>query len=419
MIEFAYTAKDRASEKVVKGKISADSQMAAANILNNKDLYPIKIVPASSQNLLASITFLNHVSGKNRVIFTRQLSTLVKAGLPITQALSTSIEQVSDKNFKSKLEKVAASVEGGQTLANSFAQYPDVFNNVYVSLVHAGEESGTLDDTLERLADQQEKEQQIISKVRGALIYPALVLVVIIGVLGFMLVSVMPQIQSLYIELKKPLPIVTQITLVVSQFSIRYWPITILLILALIFGTRAYVRTPNGRKVWDKLKLNMPVFGKLFRKMYMARFARTLGSLVTSGVPLLEALNISGQAINNVILRDIVDKATQEVKSGKALSGALQKNPYFLKLVPQMIRVGEESGTLGTMLDKVASFYEDEVDQAVKNLSTIIEPVLMIVLGAMVFFIIIAVLYPVYSLVGGGLDLNPGASNTTPTGGIK
>ncbi|MBA3679446.1 type II secretion system F family protein, partial [Candidatus Saccharibacteria bacterium] len=226
MIEFAYTAKDRASDKIVKGKISADSQMAAANILNTKDLFPIKIVPASSQNILASVSFLNKVNPKKRVIFTRQLATLVKAGLPITQALSTSIEQVTDKNFKSKLEKVAASVEGGQTLADSFGQYPDVFNNVYVSLVHAGEESGTLDDSLERLADQQEKEQQIISKVRGALIYPVLVLVVIIGVLGFMLVSVMPQIQSLYTELKKPLPIVTQITVVVSQFSITYWPLT-------------------------------------------------------------------------------------------------------------------------------------------------------------------------------------------------
>lgn len=413
MIEFAYTAKDKATDKVVKGKISADSQMAAANILNEKQMFPIKIVPASSQNLLGDVAFLNKVSGKNRVIFTRQLATLVKAGLPITQALSTAIEQVSDKNFKGKLEKVAASVEGGQTLADSFAQYPDTFNTVYISLVHAGEESGTLDDSLERLADQQEKEQQIVSKVRGALIYPALVLVVIVGVMAFMLASVMPQIAGLYTELKKPLPIVTQITLSISTFATTYWPITILLLLALVFGIRAYFRTPNGRKVWDKMKLNMPVFGTLFRKVYMARFTRTLGSLVTSGVPLLEALNISAQAMNNVILKQIVLQASEEVKTGKSLSSSLSKNPYFLKLVPQMIKVGEESGTLGAMLDKVASFYEDEVDQAVKNMSTIIEPVLMIVLGVMVGFIIVAILYPVYSLVGGGVDLNTGGSSSS------
>ncbi len=414
MIEFAYTAKDERAGKVVKGKISADNEMAAANILNSKQLFPIKIVPASSQNVFGNITLFNKVSGKSRVIFTRQLATLVKAGLPITQALNTSIEQVNDKNFKSILEKIAASVEGGTSLADSFAQYPSIFNHVYVSLVHAGEESGTLDQTLLRLADQQENEQQIISKIRGALIYPALVLVTIIAVLAFMLVSVMPQISSLYTELKKPLPIVSQITLSVSQFTIHYWWLTLILLVAAIFGVRAYIRSPNGRRAWDKLKMNVPVLGTLFRKMYMARFTRTLGSLVNSGVPLLEALNISAESINNVVLADIVQKAAQDVRTGKSLSGALEKNEYFLKLVPQMIKVGEESGTLGDMLDKVATFYEDEVDQAVKNISTIIEPVLMIVLGLMVGFIIIAILYPVYSLVGGGINLNTtGSSNST------
>jgi type IV pilus assembly protein PilC len=412
MIEFAYTAKDKSTNKIVKGKISADSQMAAANILNEKKLFPIKITPASSVNLLGDVAFLNKVSPKSRVIFTRQLATLVKAGLPITQALNTSIDQVNDKKFKSKLEKIAASVEGGQTLSESFAQYPDTFNEVYVSLVHAGEESGTLDDSLERLADQQEKEQQIASSVRGALIYPALVLVTIIGVMAFMLASVMPQIAGLYKELDKPLPIVTQITLAVSGFAVSYWYIVILLVVAIVFGIRAYFRTTSGKAVWAKAKLNMPVFKTLFRKVYMARFARTLGSLVASGVPLLEALSISGQSMNNVVLKKIVMQASEEVKAGKPLS---EKNPYFIQLVPQMIRVGEESGTLGTMLDKVASFYEDEVAQAVKNLSTIIEPVLMVVLGGMVFFIIIAVLYPVYSLVGSGVDTGNAGSTTTET----
>lgn len=413
MIEFAYTAKDQRSNKVVKGKISADNEMAAAGILNAKSLYPIKIVRASNDNIFSSISLFNRVSAKNRVIFTRQLATLVKAGLPITQALNTSIEQVSDKNFKAILEKIAASVEGGASLADSFAQYPKIFNKVYVSLVHAGEESGTLDQTLLRLADQQEKEQQIVSKIRGALIYPALVLVTILAVLAFMLVSVMPQIEGLYKELNKPLPIITQVTLTLSQFSIRYWWLTIIIILAIIFGIRAYIRSPNGRRTWDKFKMSTPIFGTLFKKMYMARFARTLGSLVNSGVPLLESLNISANAMNNVILQAIVIKASEEVKTGKSLSSSLSKNDYFLKLVPQMIKVGEESGTLGDMLDKVASFYEDEVDQAVKNISTIIEPVLMIVLGGMVFFIIIAILYPIYSLVGGGLDLAPGSSTGT------
>lgn len=413
MIEFAYTAKDKQSNEIVKGKISADNQMAAADILISKDMYPIKITAANSQGFISNLNFTNKVRAKDRVIFTRQLATLVTAGLPITQALNTAIDQVPDKNFKSKLEKVAGSVEGGHTLADSFHLYPDIFNDVFVSLVHAGEQSGTLDETLQRLADQQEKDQQIISKVRGALIYPALVLVVIVGVLVYMLVTVMPQIQNLYTQLKKPLPIVTQITIVISQLATKFWPLTILLILAVIVGMRAYIRSSNGKKFWDKLKLNMPILGKLFRKIYMARFARTLGSLVSSGVPLLEALAISAEAVNNTVLSAIILKASDEVKSGKTLSSALSKNEYFLKLVPQMIHVGEESGTLGAMLDKVATFYEEEVEQTVKNLSTIIEPVLMIVLGGMVFFIIIAILYPIYSLVGGGLNLSPNTSTST------
>ncbi len=413
MIEFNYTAKDRADNSKITGKISADNQMAAAEILKSKNLFPIKITPVSSGNSLTSLSLFNKVSPKKRVIFTRQLATLVKAGLPITQALSTAIEQVTDKNFKSKLDKIYSSVEGGQSLAESFAQYPEIFNPVFISLLHAGEESGTLDEALTRLADQQESDAQIISKVRGALIYPLLVLATIIAVLFYMLATIMPQIENLYIELKKPLPFLSQLTLTFSKTATRFWPLTILLILAIIFGSRAYFKTSSGKKLLDRTKLKLPVFGTLFKKLYMARFSRTLGSLVNSGVPLLEALSISAEAVNNTILSDIIINASEEVKSGKSLSGALSKNDYFLKLVPQMIKVGEDSGTLGEMLNKVASFYEQEVEQAVKNLSTIIEPVLMILLGGMVFFIIIAILYPIYSLVGGGININPATTTQT------
>jgi type IV pilus assembly protein PilC len=311
---------------------------------------------------------------------------------------------VTDKNFKSILQKILASVEGGQTLADSFAQYPDVFSSVYINLVHAGEESGTLEETLGRLADQQEKQLQITSKVRGALIYPGLVLLVIVGVMLYMMATVMPQIESLYKELKKPLPFISQATVQISNVTFRFWPVTLLAIVAAIFGFRAYVNTKHGRNSWDTLKLNIPIISTLLRKMYMARFSRTLSSLTNSGLPLLESLNISAEAINNVVLAQAVIKASEEVKNGKSLAASINKNKYFLKLVPQMIKIGEDSGTLSDMLSKVADFYEDEVDQSVKNISAVIEPVLMIVLGLMVGFIIIAILFPVYSLVGGGID---------------
>jgi len=413
MIDFVYTAKDREADKEVKGRIQADSEQAAANILIGKKLYPINIAPATGTGINRSINLFNKVSSKNRVIFTRQLATLVKAGLPISQALATAIGQVNDKNFQQILQKIAASVEGGTSLADSFAQYPAVFNQVYVSLVHAGEESGTLDDSLERLADQQEKEQQIVSKIRGAFIYPALVLATIIAVVIFMFVSVLPQIVGLYEELKKELPILTRIMFSITQTVIKFWPLFLLLLIATIFGIRAYIRTPKGREQFDRLKMRVPVFGTLFRKVYMARFSRTMASLVNSGVPLLEGLKTSSEAINNVVLKKEVVDAADQVKNGKSLSSSLENAKHFLPLVPQMIKVGEESGSMGDMLDKVASFYEEEVDQTVKNLSTVIEPVMMIILGVMVMFIIVAILYPVYSLVGGGVDLNTSGSNST------
>lgn len=415
MIEFQYTAKDKVSKAIVKGKISADNQMAAADILDSKDMYPIKVERISTGGVFGKLNIGNKVSKKSVVIFTRQLSTMVKAGLPINQALNTSIDQVTDKKFHEILEKISASVEGGHTLSHSFGQYPEIFDIVYTNLIEAGETSGTLDDTLIRLADQQEKQLSLARKVRGALIYPVIVLVVIIGVMLYMMATVMPQISSLYEELDKPLPFLTQMTITISSAVTKFWPLTILLVVGTILGIRAYLKTPVGKKAWNRLELNLPVLGPLFKKLYMARFSRTMSSLVNSGVPLLEALSISAVAINNIVLAEIVTKASEEVKSGKKLSEALMKNEYFLKLVPQMISVGEESGELGNMLAKIATFYEEEVDQTVKNLSTVIEPALIIMLGGMVFFIILAILYPIYSLVGEGI--NPPSS--TPSSSVQ
>lgn len=400
MIDFVYSAKDKDTGEIRKGKISADSKNAAASLLIEKSLYPIKIQDASdAESLFKKNAFGNGVKAKDRVIFTRQLATLVKAGLPITQALNTAIEQVNNKAFKGILQKVAASVEGGQSLAKSFGEYPAIFNHIFVSLVDAGEQSGTLDEALMRLALQQEKEQQILAKVRGALIYPSLVFIVIIGVVIFMLTTVLPQVASLYNELGKELPLLTQVLFGISNFLISYWYIAILLLVAAVFGLRAYTRTKPGRKKFDEFKLHLPYVGTLFKKVYAARFTRTMSSLVNSGVPLLRSLKIAGEAVDNVVIQEIIEGAAEKVKTGSSLSSALSDHPEILKLVPQMIKVGEESGTLGQMLEKVATFFEEEVDQTIKNLSGVIEPVLIIFLGLTVLVIVVAVLYPIYALV--------------------
>lgn len=418
MIDFQYTAKEKGTGKIVKGTIAADNETAAGRLLIEKNLYPIKFAQAGTQTIAGiNVSNLSRVKAKDRVIFTRQLSTLVKAGLPITQALETAVEQVASPKFKQILERIKASIEGGSTLADAFAQFPEVFNHTYVSLVAAGEAAGTLDTTLERLASTQEKELSMISKIRGAMIYPVLILGVIVAVLIFMLVSVLPQVGSLYKELGKTLPILTRVLISVTNFITSFWYIVIIMLVAAVFGLRAYIKTPQGRRNFDLFKLNMPAFSTLFRKVYMARFTRTMGSLVSSGVPILEALHIVSESVGNVIIRDIILEAVEGVKGGKALSEMLFGRDYILSLVPQMIKIGEDSGTLSDMLDKVASFYEEEVDQTIRNLSTIIEPVLMIILGLMVFFIIIAILYPVYSLVGGGIGSGENLGSSGGSGG--
>lgn len=400
MIDYVYTAKDKESGEERKGTISADSKNAAASILIEKSLYPIKIEEASeAEPIWKKNVFGTGVSSKERVLFTRQLSTLVKAGLPITQALNTATDQVNNTKFKGTLKKVSTSVEGGVSLSEAFSQFPKLFDHIFVSLVNAGEQSGTLDKTLQRLADQQEKQQQILRKVRGALIYPLIVLVVIVGVVIFMVTTVLPQVGNLYNELGQKLPALTAGLLGISNFIIRFWYVFLFLLIILIFSARAYAKSPRGEKVFDRLKLNVPIISPLLRKVYAARFTRTLSSLVNSGVPLLEAMDIAGESVDNLIIYDIITKAGEKVRTGESLSGALNSHDEIPKLVSQMIRVGEESGALGTMLEKVASYFEEEVDQTVKNLSGIIEPIMIVLLGLIVIVIVVAVLFPIYNLV--------------------
>lgn len=400
MQTFLYSA--HKDDDVIKAEVQAETESAAAKLLMSQGLFPISITPKEGAGLFAKAGFGGRVSGKDRIIFTRQLSTLINAGLPLAQSLRTVTEQIVNKNLKDIVSQVVASVESGSSLSQSFGRFPRVFSDVYVSLVAAGEASGSLDKTLERIANQQEKDAAILSKVRSALVYPVIVLAVIVGVLVFMLTTVLPQVGSLYKDLGKDLPILTLVLLAVSNFVVNYWYICVVGLGAAIFGMRTYVQTPGGRSSLDSLKLNVPVFGRIFRKVYMARFARTLGTMLASGIPMLEALRIVKAAIANVHVAAAIDKAINGVKGGKALSATLEGKDTFLALVPQMIRIGEQSGAIDSMLDRVAGYYENEVDEEVKNLSTTIEPLLMVVLGVVVGGVIAAILLPVYSLVGSG-----------------
>jgi type IV pilus assembly protein PilC len=402
MLTFEYTAHRNDTDEVVKAEVQAENERAAAKLLMAQGLFPISIDDKAKKGLLAKTGLGTHVSAKDRVIFTRQLSTLINAGLPLTQSLRTVTDQIANKALQDVVVNVLTSVEGGVSLSQAFAQHPRVFSDIYVSLVAAGEASGSLDKALERIASQQEKDAAILSKIRGALIYPIIVLLVIIAVLVFMLTTVLPQVGGLYKDLHKDLPVLTQVLLAISTFITKFWYLTLIGVGGLAFAMRSYIKTDKGREMADSFKMNMPLFGKIFRKVYMARFARTLGTMLQSGIPMLEALRIVRDAIANVHVEHTIEKSMQGVKGGKALSSTLEDQETFLKLVPQMIKIGEQSGAIDSMLDRVATYYENEVDEEIKNISTTIEPLLMVVLGVTVGGVIAAILLPVYSLVGSG-----------------
>lgn len=401
MLEFDYTAKDQKSGKQIHSVVKAESEKSAARLLMEQGYTPIKITAQSeSKNILAFLQ--NRVSTKDRVVFSRQLATLINAGLPLAQSLHTVRDQTPNKKLQSIAQDVLTSIEGGSTLSSAFGKHPGVFNDVFIALVSAGEASGTLDQALERIADQQEKDAEIMSKVKGAMVYPLIVSFVMVAVIIFMLVTVVPQIGKLYKDLKQDLPLLTQIMVTTANFIQKFWYIVVIACGIGIYLLYQWSRTPEGRRVLDSIKLNAPMFGHLFRKLYMARFARTSETLMSTGVPMLETLAIAERAVNNVHVADAIKRAAEKVKGGKALSEALKGEDYILSLVPQMINIGEQSGGIDKMLAKAATFYENELDQTIKAISTMIEPVLMVMLAGVAGVMIGAVLFPIYNLVGSG-----------------
>jgi len=402
MQTYVFTAHDNKTGQNISAEIEADSETSAAKLLVERGLTPMDIKPKTKASGFGGLR--NRVPTKQKVIFSRQLSTLINAGLPLVQSLQSVGSQTRNPALKSIINSVISDVEGGGTLSDSLSKYPRVFDDVYVSLVAAGETSGTLDKSLERLANQQEKDAEIIAKVRGAMIYPVLVLVVLAAVIIFMLTTILPQVQTLYAGLPgAKLPFVTVLLLKVSHFLIHdWWIAAAILIGLLLFGGR-WARTIGGKSFVDNLKLHTPPFKELFAKLYMARFSRTASTLVASGIPMIKMLNTTAQAVGNVHVAASINRAADEVRTGKNLSDSLKGDPNFLDLVPDMIKIGEQSGSLESMMAKTADYYEKEVDNQIKSISTIIEPALMVIVGIMALIVVAAVLLPIYSLAGKNL----------------
>ena len=274
-----------------------------------------------------------------------------------------------------------------------------MFDKVFLALIAAGEASGTLDQSLRRVAAQQEKDAATMSKIKGALTYPIIVLFVIFGVMIFMLLTVVPQVEKLYLDLKKPLPFLTQMMVTTADFMLTYWWLVLIVSGIGVYFFLQYLKTENGRKMTDTFKLTVPMFGGMFRKLYMARLARTGQTLLATGVAMLDMLRITSEAVNNGVISKSIDRAAEKVKGGKALSASLQTEDYILPLVPQMIKIGEQSGKIDEMMGKTAQVYEDELDEEIKAISTAIEPILMVVLAVVAGGMVGAILLPIYSLV--------------------
>ncbi len=396
MKRYLYKATEKKTGKVIKGAVQAENERAAGKLLIEQGYIPDSI-NEESKGVLAKLQ--NKVPTKDRIIFTRQFATLIAAGLPLARSLKTAAEQANTQAMKAVIEDVSASVEAGKSLADSFAKHPEVFNDLYIALVAAGEMSGTLDVALTRLAAQDEKDASMISKIRGAMVYPAIIFVVIIIVLAFMMIEVVPEVRKLYEDMDKELPAITQFLVGVSDFFVNYWWVVIGMLILVGMALRTYARTDSGKRTFAEFKLNVPMFNSLFQRLYMTRFARTMEMLLGTGVTMLDAMHIASRATANYVLETEINEAAEKVKAGKALSETLKDLDYFLPLVPQMINIGEQSGKIDEMLGKAAEVYENELDERIANISTMIEPVLMVVMAGLIGIVIAGTLLPIYSLV--------------------
>ena len=400
MNKYSYEARDAASNKIVKSTVQAESEIAAAKLLSAQGFTPLKIELEDDRAGIFK-RFANRVTTKDKIVFTRQLATLIGAGLPLSQSMRTVHDQTQNKSMQQIVQEIIGDIEGGRSLSDAFNKHPKVFDNVYLALVSAGEASGTLDEALRRVAAQQEKDAAMMSKIKGALTYPIIVLLVIVAVLGFMLVAVVPQVKNLYKDLNKELPLLTKIMVDTADFFINYWWIVIIVAGIGVYFLIQYLKTEAGIKTKDTFKLNVPMFSGMFRRLYMARFTRTGQTLMSTGVAMLDMLNITSTAVNNTVIAEGIDRAAEKVKGGKSLSSSLRNEDYFLEMVPQMISIGEQSGKIDEMMGKCAQIYEDELDEEIRTISTAIEPVLMVVLAVVAGGMVGAILFPIYSLVNG------------------
>ncbi len=397
MREFKYKARTNEGS-IIKGTIEAENEKAAASVLIAKKLFPIEFTDPSAGQFEIPFLDQNKISLKEKTVFIRQLSTMISAGLPLSQSLATLKQQAPSPRIMRLLDQLIRDIEGGTQLSTAFKNYEKSFTQTEISIIEAGEASGKLDEVLKRIATQSEDRYKNIKKIKNAFIYPAFLIVVVVGIVTLMMVYVIPQMESMYASFgDAKLPALTKFLISASNFVSKYFIFIIILIIAIISAFRIYLKTDSGRFLWDTFKLKIPVIGSFLQINYVAIFARTMESLVGAGVPILDALKIVGDSMPNKLFKKKISDAAGKVKAGQPLSEPLRKSDIFPPLVPQMVRVGEQTGELDMMLKNLADYYDEEIENQTKSMQSMIEPVMMVVMGGLVGLIIIGIMMPLYN----------------------
>ncbi len=400
---YEYTALNK-SGKSVNGIIDADSLLAARQKLRGSGIFPVDVKETSSKpkdirsGPVSVSGILKRIKPAEISIATRQLSILLSAGVPLVGSLDALLSQLTNPLVKKIMAQVKESVNEGNSLAFALSQHPKAFSNVYVNMVRAGEASGSLDVVLDRLADLGEHQQALRGRLKAALTYPIFMSIIGTLVLFFLITFIVPNITQIFTEMQQALPVPTIVLINVSNFLKSFWWLILLGLSMILLIIRQLKKTPRGHYVWDEAKLRIPIMGPINRKIAVARFGRTLGSLLQAGVPLISALQIVRNIVNNVILADVIDNAVEEIQAGKGLASPLAQSRWFPSIVVQMIFVGEQSGELETMLGKIADTYERDVESQIMAMTSMLEPVMILFMGVVILFIVVSILLPIFEM---------------------
>jgi type IV pilus assembly protein PilC len=392
MPAYAWKGKNRLGD-LQEGVIVSETRDSAAATLKRNGLQVLSVRPQS-----AAGGRTGSVKAKDLAIFTRQFSVMIDAGLPLVQCLEILGAQQTDKNFQKIIGAVRTDVEQGATLQTALSKHPKAFNDLYVNMVGAGEAGGILDLILQRLSGYIEKAVKLTGKVKGAMTYPITVIIIAITVVGIIMVKVIPVFSQMYEGMGSSLPFPTQVCIMISNIIIHYFLLLVIAVALIVIGLKYYYKTPTGRLTMDTFILKIPIIGDMLRKVAVARFCRTLGTLTSSGVPILEGMDITARTAGNMVIQNAIMKSREAVEQGRNIAGPLAETKVFPPMVIQMVGVGEATGALDAMLSKVADFYEDEVDNAVSAMTAMMEPLIIAILGGVIGFIVVAMYMPIFNL---------------------